>query len=412
MPEISSTSWASFLTGADPGRHGIYGFVDLEPGSYRIHFPDLRQLRATPVWEPVAEAGASSLVLNVPGTYPAPPIAGALVSGFVAPNFERAVQPPRLRTLLRDHDYQLDVEVGDAASEPDAFLDRARAALSARRKVYRRLLAEEPWRLAICVITETDRVHHFLWRQLTDPASRLHGRIMEFYRQVDDALAEWVPYAGDGGLVIVSDHGFGPANTQFYLNAWLRQAGYLALPADAASLEEITQDTTAFALDPGRIYLNHGSVRPRGRTVPQDAAQEITGRLLALRRADDGTITEGGPGLPVIADVLDGGNLYSGPWSGSAPDLVAMPAPGVQIRGAWNTDSLVLPAPFTGTHTKDDATFWCRGDQGVGAVDMRDVAPTVLAGLGIRAAASMEGRDVRVWNSPDLAAAETQRGDA
>ncbi|HEX8087996.1 MAG TPA: alkaline phosphatase family protein, partial [Blastocatellia bacterium] len=27
LPDISSVAWTSFMTGANPGRHGIYGFL-------------------------------------------------------------------------------------------------------------------------------------------------------------------------------------------------------------------------------------------------------------------------------------------------------------------------------------------------------------------------------------------------
>ena len=36
IPEISSVSWSSFMTGAQSGVHGIYGFMDLEPGTYTL----------------------------------------------------------------------------------------------------------------------------------------------------------------------------------------------------------------------------------------------------------------------------------------------------------------------------------------------------------------------------------------
>jgi predicted AlkP superfamily phosphohydrolase/phosphomutase len=38
IPEISSVSWSSFMTGAQSGEHGIYGFMDLEPGTYKMFF--------------------------------------------------------------------------------------------------------------------------------------------------------------------------------------------------------------------------------------------------------------------------------------------------------------------------------------------------------------------------------------
>ncbi|MFK3979426.1 alkaline phosphatase family protein [Micromonospora sp. NPDC050397] len=401
IPDISSTSWASFLTGADCGTHGIYGFVDLRPGSYQTYFPNLRDLRATPVWQPVGASGRRSVVLNVPGTYPAPPMRGVLLSGFVAPDFDRAVYPPEVRGPLRDIGYQLDVTVGDVHADPFAFMDRVDAALAARREAFRHILdtagptGGADAQLAVCVYTETDRVHHFLWRDLMDENSPVHGRILEFYGRLDTAVQELAERAGDGALMIVSDHGFGPVTTQFHINAWLRQAGYLALPRDAGSLTEIDETTTAFALDPGRIFLNRADRFPRGRELPVDElVEEITAGLLALRRTPDGAVTDARVGEPVVAEVLRGVDLYQGPCREAAADLVIVPAPDVQVRGSWAVDELTVDGPLTGTHTREDALFWLRGDHGAGTVEMRDVAPTVLGHLRIAPPPSMEGRDV------------------
>ena len=40
IPEISSVSWSSFMTGTQAGEHGIYGFMDLSPGTYNLFFPN------------------------------------------------------------------------------------------------------------------------------------------------------------------------------------------------------------------------------------------------------------------------------------------------------------------------------------------------------------------------------------
>lgn len=401
VPDISSTSWASFLTGTDPGTHGVYGFVDLRPCTYRTYFPNYGDLKAPPLWEAVDRRGGRSVIMNVPSTYPAPALRGTLVSGFVAPDFDRAVYPPALRGPLRALGYQLDVEVGDVVGDPDGFLDRVDEALAARRAAFAKVLADD-WDLAVCVITETDRVHHFLWSSLVDPAARLHPRILDFYREVDEAVAELAERAGSGALFIVSDHGFGPADTQFFLNAWLRRAGYLALPPDAGSLEEIDERTKAFALDPGRIFLNAADRFPGGgRAVDPE---EISARLLALRLTEDGRVIEddqggSGAGTPIAAEVLSGPAIYAGRCARDAPDLVVMPAGGVQIRGAWATGQIIGSAPLTGTHTRCDATFWCRGDVGTEPLHMRDVAPSVLAGMGIDPLPSTEGTDMRVPGS-------------
>ena len=71
IPEISSVSWASFMTGTNPARHGIFGFTDLKPQSYNIHFPSYPDLKAETIWDTLGKENKRTTVLNLPGTYPA-----------------------------------------------------------------------------------------------------------------------------------------------------------------------------------------------------------------------------------------------------------------------------------------------------------------------------------------------------
>ena len=91
LPEISSVSWSCFMTGQDPGAHGIFGFVDLKPGGYDIRFPSYKDVKAPTIWERLAKHGKRSIVINQPATYPARPVDGALISGFVAIDLDRAI---------------------------------------------------------------------------------------------------------------------------------------------------------------------------------------------------------------------------------------------------------------------------------------------------------------------------------
>jgi len=93
LPEISSVSWSSFMTGLNPGRHGIYGFMDLKPASYQLYFPSYPHLKVPALWDTLGKKGRRSVVVNLPGTYPARPHEGVLISGFVAIDLKKAVHP-------------------------------------------------------------------------------------------------------------------------------------------------------------------------------------------------------------------------------------------------------------------------------------------------------------------------------
>jgi predicted AlkP superfamily phosphohydrolase/phosphomutase len=395
VPEISSTAWATFLTGVNPGRHGIYGFIDLKPGGYRTYFPRSGDLRAPPMWTHLDRQGYTTLCLNVPGTYPAPRIHGTLVSGFVAPSLEKAVHPSWLAEPLRQMDYELDVEVGDVASDPGAFVARVRRSLTARTRVFRHLLTTQPWDLAVVVFTATDRLQHYLWRAVATPSDPLHVAVMDFYRAVDNAVGEVLGCAGSGVRpVVVSDHGFGPAHCQFYVNAWLRERGYLSPLDDIPTLADLDGSSRAFALDPARIYLHRADRFPRG-SLSDDAAAQISAQLAMELRALRWSRGDVGPhvdGPPVFDEVWHRDEIYHGPLIEHAPDLVAVPARGVQARGSWLAREVTAPDVLTGTHTRTDAVLSVPGSI-AGLAEMTDVAPTLLASIGVHPT-SLDGVDV------------------
>ena len=51
LPEISSVSWTSFMTGVNPGQHGIFGFTHLQPASYKLHFTNSRDMKSPTFWQ-------------------------------------------------------------------------------------------------------------------------------------------------------------------------------------------------------------------------------------------------------------------------------------------------------------------------------------------------------------------------
>ncbi|MFQ5512145.1 MAG: alkaline phosphatase family protein, partial [Candidatus Krumholzibacteriia bacterium] len=93
LPEISSVSWSTFMTGKNPGEHGIFGFTDLKEGAYSLRFPSFRDLQTETIWDRLGRSGLKSIVINQPSTYPAREIPGVLISGFVAIDIDKALYP-------------------------------------------------------------------------------------------------------------------------------------------------------------------------------------------------------------------------------------------------------------------------------------------------------------------------------
>lgn len=360
LPEVSPVCWTSMFSGQGPGGHGIFGFASPTGGTYRITPCDSTMVRAPRIWELAERAGLTSVVLNVPLTYPAVPIRGSMVSGFVTPDLAKGVHPPELLPRLKAMGYRPEAELDTGRSDPAAMLADVAQALAVRLKLFEQTW-EDDWDLWVGVIADTDRVNHFAWPALWEPKHPLASAALEIYRQVDAHVGRlWRRFgtevqAGEAALMIAADHSFGPIVSEVYLNQWLISEGYLMIEGTVPN-ERILPQTKALALDPGRIYLHRAGLFPGGSITPgpeaESLAQEIAGKLAALRftrlaQGPDGPRLES---QAPVARVHLGRELYSGPEAGLAPDLVAEPALGYSLRGGLDRAGVFGLSHLSGTH--------------------------------------------------------------
>ncbi|HEX8186382.1 MAG TPA: alkaline phosphatase family protein [Blastocatellia bacterium] len=390
IPDISSVAWTSFMTGANPGRHGIYGFLDLQPNSYKIYFPNSAHIKSETLWEAASRAGRRSIVINVPSTYPAKPLNGILVSGFVAVDLNKATYPQSLVPKLREMDYRIDVDARKVQESHDALMDDILKTLERRVATLLHLYDKEPWDLFVGVVTATDRLQHFFMDAIEDEGHKYHSAFRDFYRRVDDFLGQITDRLRDETFLIMSDHGFTPIKRQVYLNRWLVENGYLKLKENARSVEEIADGSQAFALDPGRVYINVKGKYPNGAVQQADA----TGLIQEIKQ---GLSEISADGEPIVKHVYERDELFRGPLVASAPDLCVQTIYGFDLKGAVNKKELMDREIFTGMHTQDDATLFINSPRSGLRPDkphITDVAPTLLNAMGLGTSDGMDGRSM------------------
>lgn len=390
IPDISSVAWTSFMTGANPGRHGIYGFLDLQPSSYKIYFPNSRHIRSETLWAAAGRAGKRAIVINVPSTYPAQALNGILISGFVAVDINKATYPPSLVPKLTEMDYRIDVDARKVQQSHDALMEDVLTTLDRRIKTVLHLFDKEPWDLFIGVVTETDRLQHFFMDAIEDENHKYHSAFKDFYRRIDAFLGQMMERLRDETLLIMSDHGFTPIKQQVYLNRWLADNGYLNMKENARTIEEIGDGSRAFALDPGRVYINAKGKYPNGTVERADVAKLVQEIKQGLSEITDNAV-------PVMKRVYERDELFSGPLIESAPDLCAQPVYGYDLKGAVNKPALMDREIFTGMHTQDDSTLFISAQATALRPDkphITDVAPTALDAMGLGIPQGMDGRSM------------------
>jgi predicted AlkP superfamily phosphohydrolase/phosphomutase len=353
IPEVSSVAWSSMITGENPGKHGIFGFMDVFPNSYKMRFPNFNDLKASPFWD---EREGQSVIINVPSTYPVREIKGVIISGFVSVDFEKSVYPKSLIPQLKDLDYRLDVDSQKAHSSMELFLADLDKTLDARIETYRYLWQTQNWQTFMLVFTGTDRLMHFLWDAYEDEHHKYHDLFLEHFKKIDRAVGEIAGRITDDDLLVMhSDHGFEKLQNDVYIGYLLIQNGFLQFKQDQdIALNNICHGTKAFVMDPARIYLNLKGKFPCG-TVEQSEAEEVLNQLDSLFSSLEID------GKKVIRDIYRKEQIYSGPYLDDAPDMVLVGNEGFNLKANFKAEKLSDKGIFSGKHTQDTAFLLMKG---------------------------------------------------
>ncbi len=222
VPNLNSVpAWISFMTGKNPGKHGIYWFYENKPDSYDFRFCNGGDVKHRQFWEYLCEAGFSAGVVNVPMTYPARKLKGFMISGLDAPSedAECFTFPPELYPEIRKNagDYQIDTNIlGYARSgRLDKAVEATLEVIERREAAALYLLENKEWDFFCVVFTALDRVQHSFWRYMEGDCAEAektkYGNVIrDFYSRVDASVGKIISaLPEDCNVIIISDHGAG-----------------------------------------------------------------------------------------------------------------------------------------------------------------------------------------------------------
>jgi predicted AlkP superfamily phosphohydrolase/phosphomutase len=319
-----------------------------------------------------------------------------------------ALGPYYTTGMVEDHGGLNNGRFGEAA-----YLDQCAQVLAERERMLQHELARQRDGLIYCLFDTPDRVQHMFWRctdpdhpaQRASPVVGFEDAIDRHYQACDAILGRVLAAVDDETLVItLSDHGFTGFRRGVHLNGWLRQEGLLALKPGVAPGEEAGDylrsvdwaRTSAYAVGIGSVYLNLRGREGEGIVAPEEAP------ALGARVAEGLTgLTDPATGEVAIRGVTARDAAYRGPFAGESPDLVVRFAEG--YRASWSTAVGGVPEGlfednvrrWSGDHIVDPelvpgVLLMNRPFRTSGA-RLIDLAPTILAALGVPRGTAMEG---------------------
>lgn len=454
VPPWTASAWPSLYTGTNPGKHGVFGFLDFE--GYDWDVVNATTVRERTLWEYLDWHDRTSVVVNAPVSYPPPAIDGAIVPGYLAPE-DPTCHPPGLLAELREAigSYRVYATLESDRATTTAERSREYAELAGMRGDAFEYLAER-----------FDPSFGFLQFQHTDTilheAPEDSTALETVYGAVDEQVGEVIANCDPDTVVLVSDHGLGPYEQRVRLNEVLRDADFLtstdggegmpswssirdeqlaagsdggrgtpglaaraaaAMAATGVNAQRVAGLLERLSLrEPLEGYVPHSLIRaaseqvdfrnsaayarsrvqcgvrinlagrePDG-VVPQSEYEGVRDRLIA-----ELSDLETPAGRPVFEDVARRERYFHGPAIDDAIDVVTVPNDYDYYVTTWLMGGYFADPDPPGWDHKREGILAAYGreideDVEVPVAHLFDVAPTVLATLGIPRSERMDGR--------------------
>lgn len=239
IPPQTAMAWASAFTGKNPGKHGMFYFIDLR--AYReLKFRSSNDLRSKSVWELLSLKGKENILVNLPLIwYPSEISKDIIIPGQMVPiTWRDAPIPENVKEFMHRINYELDISAEEyfklRHTNPKRLLERLAEVAKKRVKLFAWLIKNYEWDNSGLMLPFLDRVQHFFFIHGApfsphfNPLEEKSRYLLDSYQKVDQWLKELTDKCDENTVAIVtSDHGFKSIRKLFLVNKWLESCGLL-----------------------------------------------------------------------------------------------------------------------------------------------------------------------------------------
>jgi predicted AlkP superfamily phosphohydrolase/phosphomutase len=431
VPTHSWSAWPSFLTGVDPVDHGVYDILETVPGTHKQYPVTYKSIKARTFLDDLTAAGKSSLLLDVPLTFPPPTIKGSLIAGGVLPKGRPVTSPEDLHGTLHKagHEWPINgMSWTTYHNKPDAYLDEAFEVTGKRIKASEWLMDNTDWDLMASVWVSIDRTQHCLSSHIApdhpdyarNRDTRIGKKVADIFRQTDEAIGSFVSRARPDDIVLfISDHGFQSCTRTINMDRLLKEFGFLEFSASNAVFGPMqwgpvrrvarkVYDTLGLH---GKVALPQSinwaktkaytTIRSTGEGVSINlAGREIDGvvdpgdyeKVRGALMDRLGNFVDPKTGRKPVREIAKREEVFKGRFADTAPDIMMVPEEGYSLTHA---KSALEDADWVSGDHRLEGTIVAVG-QHVKPFEstpaLIDMAPTIVAALNAPAAVQPTGR--------------------
>lgn len=225
MPPLTCPAWKCYSTGKNPGKLGVYWWVDVDWSNQRFIFHNSNSFHDIEIWDYLSMYGYRTGIINMPMTYPPKKVNGFCIAGMPAEDGAEYTFPKALKKeLIERFDYRIhpkNIVYVDVygKSEKDKTLDEIFKLIETRFKIAEYYMDDVDF-LHITIFY-SDFIHHYF----SDDEEVIH----RLYKKIDEELGKFINKLNleNTYIFLMSDHGQSVFDYIFRINDLLYNKQYL-----------------------------------------------------------------------------------------------------------------------------------------------------------------------------------------
>jgi predicted AlkP superfamily phosphohydrolase/phosphomutase len=447
IPSNTPVAWTSMTTGQNPGKHGIFGFLNYDhPG---IKVVSSRDNRARCLWDYLGSQGKASIIINLPFTWPPQKINGVMACFDWAIINDKSIlaEPPSVNAYIKEQSLDKIATFHHAEADPD--LERYHEIVMKESQFTLDIAHRFKWELLFVVFMVTDSVMHIYPTQ--------KDMISEVYQIVDNAIGQLLTLIdlSKDRVFITSDHGTKLFHRAYPVPAFFKEQRLLHLKS---SPRNIAQEALSNLFSP--ILAQYPLKLP---TTVRNIYKKVTGRkatkislrdivdrqqspiflsdensrIDVLLRINDRSLANDrvrrklrqrifdpiNRSEMIIQNAWTSDEVYSGPHVGGAPDIILEMAENIAAdidSSSFYKKPRSYPS-LTGGHIRKGILIAAGNDISPALhrknACVADITPTILHALQLSIPASLDGRVLQelfdpqstLGNAPTYVEVHTQK---
>lgn len=237
MPAMTGPSWATFATGVNPGKHGVFDFMLPNDSLSSMRVANSKEILVPTVYEMMDTAGLTPILVNLPCTWP-PRLKNHITITSLLTQGDQWIYPASLKDEFDGFNhYRLTPNEKLRAQEAnDQYIDDIILHMDEQMTCVQWLWKNKPWDFFYYLFSHSDWVSHAEFTALVD--SR-HPKALEVFKRIDYYLGWFLEnLPADANLLMMSDHGFKDYRRVFYFNRWLAKEGFLTTKQGGEGFKE------------------------------------------------------------------------------------------------------------------------------------------------------------------------------